>query len=616
MRKTEDEICLLLKHDPEQGMTLIVEQYTGLLWKVIQQYLTNPEDIKDCLHDTFTEFFIHQDRFDPSKGTLTAFLASIARKRAISLYRKNRVRYSEPLSEAHGAGGNPFGKIEEHLDLEKVMAELSTDELQIIRMKYYDGMTVQEIAQSLQLPYETVKKRHQRSIKKLRNMLLFVLALILAAILTACALNILQRFGILPRYGISQNAEVPVYELDENNPVSVENELMTIEILEAVYLNDSLTGKYQVTLKDSTWAQYRSGDAINTLSGAGTAAAVPNVPALGFELRYEGEALSGVTTSNYDPDAATEVTEFSLSDAGLETDGKDSLEFVIHTDDMDLPFTLKSVTAQKLDGYSISMTDEGGLLAIPRLENGELIVAIYPLNVGEFEIVPALIRDHVAQNKTDDVTATAEDGTVLIGNAVGYHPGSTSTYYEWNFGAASPGTYRLNIPYVFQTVEPTDTFEIPINLETMTWEDTVYKMPGGHFSIQSAELVEIIPADSSQAQYSEEGELVYEPTDTYHWLIRFSMESDLAERQVTTLPLTPVCEMINQGDGLLRAHRSTSITVNIEEQTMEFLDQIPPEQYDTANYHFTYGSVPGSSTDTLVYRWNHSFDFTFTVEES
>ena len=561
MKHTEDELCLLLAHDPEHAMVLIVEQYTGLLWNVIQQYLSNPEDIKDCLNDTFTEFFIHQDRFDPSKGTLAAFLASIARKRAISLYRKNRVRYSEPLSDIHGTSGNPFGKIDEHLDLEKVMTELSPDELKIIRMKYYDGMTVQEIAQSLNLPYETDKKRHQRSLKKLRNMLLFVLAIILLAILTACTLNILQRFGILPKYGISQNTEIPVYELDEEHLASAENESMTIEMLEAVYLNGSLTGKCQITLKGSVWhTPLPDSEYIDWPTYESTGGSLIS----GFQLYHDGTALSGVSQSSYNPTPPTEIMEFMLTDAGWETAGQETLELSLHVYGLDLPFTLKSVTTQELDTYQISMTDEGGLLVIPRLENGELIAAIYPLNAGLYETVPALIRDSLGQNKTGDITATAEDGTVLTGNAVGFHPGNTSTYYEWNFGAAAPGIYRLNIPYVFQTADITESIDLSVNLETLTWNNTVCKVPGGQFFIQSAELLEIIPADPEQTQYSEDGQMIYEPSDVCRYSIRLSMEADSEDRQMAVLPLNSECQMISPGDGLLRAHKSSSILVDIE----------------------------------------------------
>ena len=39
------------------------------------------------------------------------------------------------------------------MDLERAMSELKEEDREIIRMKYFVGMTIQEIADSLQLPY-------------------------------------------------------------------------------------------------------------------------------------------------------------------------------------------------------------------------------------------------------------------------------------------------------------------------------------------------------------------------------------------------------------------------------------------------------------------------------
>ena len=51
---------------------------------------------------------------------------------------------------------------------------------QILQLKYFQGMTAMQIAQSLGLPYETVKKRHQRSLVKLRKYL--TIGLVIAAL--------------------------------------------------------------------------------------------------------------------------------------------------------------------------------------------------------------------------------------------------------------------------------------------------------------------------------------------------------------------------------------------------------------------------------------------------
>lgn len=85
-------------------------------------------------------------------------------------------------------------------DLERAMESLKPNELQIIRMKYYDGMSVREIADSLNLPYETVKKRHQRSVLKLGQSL--TLALVLIFILTACVYGVLRYLDVIPPIGM------------------------------------------------------------------------------------------------------------------------------------------------------------------------------------------------------------------------------------------------------------------------------------------------------------------------------------------------------------------------------------------------------------------------------
>ena len=61
-----------------------------LVWKTAAACLENPEDIKECVNDTFLEFYLHNGRYDPEKGSYAAFLRTIAHRKAVSMYRKNR----------------------------------------------------------------------------------------------------------------------------------------------------------------------------------------------------------------------------------------------------------------------------------------------------------------------------------------------------------------------------------------------------------------------------------------------------------------------------------------------------------------------------------------------
>lgn len=201
----------IMKKDPQEGMRLLLEQYTGLVWHIISAHLNNPEDIRECVSETFSQFYFRREKYNPQKASLSLYLAAIARRIAVSRYRKEK-RYHSGLQTRHSSGSpkisvsesicasehREYSRAELKADLEQAMKELRPDELEIIRMKYYDSMTIREIAASLNLPYETVKKRHHRSLGKLRRTLILTLVIIALLLLTACTYSVLRYYEIVP----------------------------------------------------------------------------------------------------------------------------------------------------------------------------------------------------------------------------------------------------------------------------------------------------------------------------------------------------------------------------------------------------------------------------------
>ena len=88
---TADQTLLeLLERDPEAGMAALIETYSGLLWAVCRTCLADDEDVKDCVNESFAEFYRTRERFDPEKGTLKAYLASVARHVALHRVRQDK----------------------------------------------------------------------------------------------------------------------------------------------------------------------------------------------------------------------------------------------------------------------------------------------------------------------------------------------------------------------------------------------------------------------------------------------------------------------------------------------------------------------------------------------
>ena len=62
---SDEKILDVLGKNPQKGMVLLMEKYTGLVWHVISFHVENPEDIKECTNDTFSGFYFKRKRFDP-----------------------------------------------------------------------------------------------------------------------------------------------------------------------------------------------------------------------------------------------------------------------------------------------------------------------------------------------------------------------------------------------------------------------------------------------------------------------------------------------------------------------------------------------------------------------
>ena len=195
--RTDKEMLALLKSDPETGMACLIDAFAPVVWAAAARVLPQPEDVRECVNDTFTEFYFKQDAFDPGKGTLKSWLALLARRRAIDRLRAAKAGgEAQPLDESLPA---PSGLTpEDRLALQEALARLSPEEAELIRLQYFEGYTPKEIADRLGLPYETVKKRRQRALARLRKSLLATLILVLLALLAACGYAVLRYFGILP----------------------------------------------------------------------------------------------------------------------------------------------------------------------------------------------------------------------------------------------------------------------------------------------------------------------------------------------------------------------------------------------------------------------------------
>lgn len=169
MEVDDETLLALLEEDPERGVPLLKAKYAEHLRFVAAQRLDSNDDIRECVHDTLTDFYLQRDQFDVSRGSLRSYLIAIADRKAIRKYRENQRQWL--ASELSRMEAGELINRERTAALRQAIQQLSPLDRQILELKYFYGYTAREIANHLGMEHETVKKRLQRALKKLHRFL-------------------------------------------------------------------------------------------------------------------------------------------------------------------------------------------------------------------------------------------------------------------------------------------------------------------------------------------------------------------------------------------------------------------------------------------------------------
>lgn len=125
----------------------------------------------DAVQDSFVYFYKKFPGFLLT-AKLTTFLYPVVKHNALTLKKKAKRAQGDSSDEAlkaqQGSGGDP-AQSESADDLHTLLAALPDAQREVLVMRFVDGLSVEEIAQTLDIPLGTVKTRTHHAIKKLRE---------------------------------------------------------------------------------------------------------------------------------------------------------------------------------------------------------------------------------------------------------------------------------------------------------------------------------------------------------------------------------------------------------------------------------------------------------------
>jgi RNA polymerase sigma-70 factor, ECF subfamily len=160
----------------------IFNHYSGLMLRTAYSILKDRDTAEDAVQNALIQAWQHLPGLREA-GALRSWLMRIVVNQSISFKRRlarSTLIQRQSISEqetvlASQIADHAKGIKERDWDLAQAIKQLPTKQQMVIALHYYQGMTVSEISQALQISENTIKKRIQAALNNLRLVLKDVL---------------------------------------------------------------------------------------------------------------------------------------------------------------------------------------------------------------------------------------------------------------------------------------------------------------------------------------------------------------------------------------------------------------------------------------------------------
>ena len=155
----------------ESAVRAVYARYGGAMFSVAMSMLGNRDLAAECVQQSFVKAWRSSQGFDPDRE-LRPWLATITRRVAIDLYRREARTRSEPRDEVdETVVPIAFESLWEAFEVRAALDQLPADEREVMRLAHFEGFTHSEIATALGVPIGTVKSRSSRAHRRLASLL-------------------------------------------------------------------------------------------------------------------------------------------------------------------------------------------------------------------------------------------------------------------------------------------------------------------------------------------------------------------------------------------------------------------------------------------------------------
>lgn len=163
----------------------LYERYSPIIYTVIKKITTDENTARKLLVNVFVIVWRKIDKFDFTNGNVFGWLITLARNRAVDQLRRDRAatltssKYDDDYEDYFIIPTFPDNM--DSLDyktamslkpkMEKALSKLTDTQKYVLHLAYYEAYTIDEIADKLNVPIETVRSKVMTALHNLRDYL-------------------------------------------------------------------------------------------------------------------------------------------------------------------------------------------------------------------------------------------------------------------------------------------------------------------------------------------------------------------------------------------------------------------------------------------------------------
>jgi RNA polymerase sigma-70 factor (ECF subfamily) len=176
-RLADEDLMPLVERKEPAAFEIVYDRHGGAAYSLAYRILGDRTAAEDVAQEAFLSVWRSGARFDRTRGSVRTWLLGVVRNRAIDVLRRDSGRAPaisldlDTVPEQESRWEHTDAEALRHeaaREVRGVLQDLPEDQLQVVQLAYFGGLTHSEIAEMLGMPLGTVKGRMRLAMEKMR----------------------------------------------------------------------------------------------------------------------------------------------------------------------------------------------------------------------------------------------------------------------------------------------------------------------------------------------------------------------------------------------------------------------------------------------------------------